>query len=206
MNGLEKGTVKIGAFNSICTTLLPQLIKSFREQHPSIEIEVYQGTYDDVLKWIKNGTVDLGFLSISSAGGLPIIPLFKDRLVSVMPKGTNVGGKEFVRMEDLRGKGFVSQRESTDADIQNLLKKYDVEVQSNCHVVDDQSTIAMVESGLGICIMPSLLMSTMRSDVDIYPIEPPEYRVIGICTKKEMIISPAVNSMREHIIKTLKEI
>lgn len=206
MNGLEKGTVKIGAFNSICTTLLPQLIKSFREQHPSIEIEVYQGTYDDVLKWIKNGTVDLGFLSISSAGGLPIIPLFKDRLVSVMPKGTNVGGKEFVRMEDLRGKGFVSQRESTDADIQNLLKKYDVEVQSNCHVVDDQSTIAMVESGLGICIMPSLLMSTIRSDVDIYPIEPPEYRVIGICTKKEMIISPAVNSMREHIIKTLKEI
>lgn len=206
MNGLEKGTVKIGAFNSICITLLPQLIKSFREQHPSIEIEVYQGTYDDVLKWIKNGTVDLGFLSISSAGGLPIIPLFKDRLVSVMPKGTNVGGKEFVRMEDLRGKGFVSQRESTDADIQNLLKKYDVEVQSNCHVVDDQSTIAMVESGLGICIMPSLLMSTMRSDVDIYPIEPPEYRVIGICTKKEMIISPAVNSMREHIIKTLKEI
>ena len=206
MNGLEKGTVKIGAFNSICTTLLPQLIKSFREQHPSIEIEVYQGTYDDVLKWIKNGTVDLGFLSISSAGGLHIIPLFKDRLVSVMPKGTNVGGKEFVRMEDLRGKGFVSQRESTDADIQNLLKKYDVEVQSNCHVVDDQSTIAMVESGLGICIMPSLLMSTMRSDVDIYPIEPPEYRVIGICTKKEMIISPAVNSMREHIIKTLKEI
>ena len=206
MNGLEKGTVKIGAFNSICTTLLPQLIKSFREQHPSIEIEVYQGTYDDVLKWIKNGTVDLGFLSISSAGGLPIIPLFKDRLVSVMPKGTNVGGKEFVRMEDLRGKGFVSQRESTDADIQNLLKKYDVEVQSNCHVVDDQSTIAMVESGLGICIMPSLLMSTMRSDVDIYPIEPPEYRVIGICTKKEMIISPAVNSMREHIISTLKEI
>lgn len=206
MNGLEKGTVKIGAFNSICTTLLPQLIKSFREQHPSIEIEVYQGTYDDVRKWIKNGTVDLGFLSISSAGGLPIIPLFKDRLVSVMPKGTNVGGKEFVRMEDLRGKGFVSQRESTDADIQNLLKKYDVEVQSNCHVVDDQSTIAMVESGLGICIMPSLLMSTMRSDVDIYPIEPPEYRVIGICTKKEMIISPAVNSMREHIISTLKEI
>ncbi len=206
MNGLEKGTVKIGAFNSICTTLLPQLIKSFREQHPSIEIEVYQGTYDDVLKWIKNGTVDLGFLSISSAGGLPIIPLFKDRLVSVMPKGTNVGGKEFVRMEDLRGKGFVSQRESTDADIQNLLKKYDVEVQSNCHVVDDQSTIAMVESGLGICIMPSLLMSTIRSDVDIYPIEPPEYRVIGICTKKEMIISPAVNSMREHIISTLKEI
>jgi DNA-binding transcriptional LysR family regulator len=206
MNGLERGTVKIGAFNSICTTLLPGVIKSFRELHPAIEIEVYQGTYDDVRQWIKNGTVDLGFLSISSSEGLPIIPLFKDRLVSVMPKGTDIGEKDYVRVEELRGLGFVSQRESTDADIQNLLKKYDVEVQSHCHVVDDQSTIAMVESGLGICIMPSLLMSTMRSDVDVYPIEPPEYRVIGICTKKEDVISPAVNSMREHILEKLQTI
>ena len=123
-----------------------------------------------------------------------------------MPKGTDIGDKDYVRVEELRGMGFVSQRESTDDDIQNLLKKYDVEVQSNCHVVDDQSTIAMVESGLGICIMPSLLMESMRSDVDVYPIEPPEYRVIGICTKKELIISPAVNSMREHILETMKDL
>ena len=205
MNGLEKGTVKIGAFNSICTTLLPQLIKSFRELHPAIEIEVYQGTYDDVVRWIKNGTVDLGFLSISSAGNLPIIPLFKDRLICILPKGTRDSDKSYITMEELKGTRFVSQRESTDADIQNLLKKYDVEVQSNCHVVDDQSTIAMVESGLGMCIMPSLLLSTTKNDVDIFPIEPPEYRVIGICTKKEMGISPAVNSMKEHILNTLKK-
>ena len=205
MNGLERGTVKLGTFNSICTTLVPQLIQSFRKEHPNIEIEVYQGTYDDVRRWIKNGTVDIGFLSISSAENLPITPLFKDRLVSAMPKGTDIGDKDYIRVEELRGRGFVSQSESTDADIQNLLKKYDVEVQSLCHVVDDQSTIAMVEAGLGVCIMPSLLMSTMQSDVDIYPIEPPEYRVIGICTKKEGGMSPAVKSMREHILATMQE-
>ncbi len=205
MNGLERGTVKIGTFNSICTTMVPGLIKSFRELHPFIEIEVFQGTYDDVRRWIKNGTVDLGFLSISSAESLPITPLFKDRLVSVMPKGTDIGDKNYIHMEELRGKGFVSQSESTDADIQNLLKKYGVEVQTQCHVVDDQSTIAMVEAGLGVCIMPSLLMSTMRSDVDVYPIEPAEYRVIGICSKNENAMSPAVSSMREHIMATMQE-
>ena len=73
-------------------------------------------------------------------------------------------------------------------------------------MVDDQSTIAMVESGLGICIMPSLLMESVINDVDIYPIEPPEYRIIGICTKKEMVISPAVNSMRQHILEKMKVI
>ena len=41
-----------------------------------------------------------------------------------------------------------------------------------CHVVDDQSTIAMVESGFGICIMPELVMRKQNNNVDIYPIEP----------------------------------
>ncbi len=48
LNGLEKGKVKLGVFNSVCASLLPGLLKSFAAQYPQIEIEVYQGTYDDV--------------------------------------------------------------------------------------------------------------------------------------------------------------
>ena len=47
-------------------------------------IEVLQGTYDDVVYWIKNGVVDMGFLSASSAGDLSIVPLYKDPLILVM--------------------------------------------------------------------------------------------------------------------------
>ena len=36
---------------------------------------------------------------------------------------------------------FVTQRDSTDADIQNFLKENSLQVQSNYHVVDDLSTI-----------------------------------------------------------------
>ena len=66
-NGLKQGTVKVGVFSSVCTSWMPDIIKSFSELYPAIEIEVFQGTYDDVSYWIRNGIVDFGFLSMSSA-------------------------------------------------------------------------------------------------------------------------------------------
>ena len=46
-------------------------------QYTEIAAEVFQGTYDDVVYWIKNGIVDLGFLSVSSAKDIPRIALTK---------------------------------------------------------------------------------------------------------------------------------
>ena len=63
LNGLEKGKVKLGVFNSVCASLLPEILKGFMNQYPQIEVEVYQGTYDDVKEWLRTGQVDLAFLS-----------------------------------------------------------------------------------------------------------------------------------------------
>ena len=63
LNGLEKGKVKLGAFNSICSGLLPSILKGFMDHYPQIEVEVYQGTYDDVKEWLRTGQVDIAFLS-----------------------------------------------------------------------------------------------------------------------------------------------
>ena len=142
-NGLKQGRIKIGCFSSVCTNWMPELIHAFAKSYPAIEMEIFQGTYDDVSYWIKNGVVDVGFLSVSSAGEIPIVPLYKDPLLCVVPKGlrTRQGRME---VEELREYQFVTQRESTDADIQNFMKEHDLNVTSNYHVVDDLSTVAMV--------------------------------------------------------------
>lgn len=64
-----------------------ELIHSFHEEYPDISMEIFQGTYDDVVYWIKNGVVDVGFLSVSSAADIPIEPLYKDPLLCVVQKG-----------------------------------------------------------------------------------------------------------------------
>ena len=150
-NGLKQGKVKVGCFSSVCTNWLPDIMHSFQMEFPKITIEVFQGTYDDVVYWLKNGIVDLGFLSVSSSGDIPIEPLYKDPLLCVVPKGMKrITDNEYMEIGEMRTYQFVTQRESTDADIQNFLKENSLDVQSNYHVVDDLSTIAMVAHGFGI--------------------------------------------------------
>ena len=144
-NGLKQGKVKIGCFSSVCTNWMPNIMSSFKKKYPGITIEVFQGTYDDVVYWIKNGVVDLGFLSVSSASDIPIEPLYKDPLLCVLPKGTTrKNHTDYIEVDEMRQHQFVTQRESTDADIQKFLKDNMLNVQSHYHVVDDLSTIVMV--------------------------------------------------------------
>ena len=177
MNGLHTGRVKIGVFSSVCTSWLPDIMDSFRQKYENISIEVYQGTYDDVADWIKTGVVDLGFLSLSSAGDIPIEPLYRDPLLCVLPKGMGKNdSSEYMKVEDMQHMSFVTQRESTDADIQNFLRENNLKIQSKYHVVDDLSTIRLVEKGFGICLMPELVMHDIPYEV----VECKEHRNLAV--------------------------
>lgn len=206
LNGLEKGTIKLGTFNSVCTNWIPYIVKSFQKLYPNISIELYQGNYNDVSDWIKNGLVDIGFLSTSSAGKLQITPIYKDPLMCVVPKNFKIKNKDYITIDEIRGRNFVYQREGCDADINNFFHKYELNAISTCYVVDDQSTIAMVESGFGICIMPELVMLNKNNNVDIYRIEPREYRIIGISVFNKAFMAPAVKKMFDHIVSIYKNI
>ena len=86
LNGLEKGKVKLGVFNSVCASLLPGLLKSFAAHYPQIEIEVYQGTYDDVKEWLRTGQVDIAFLSSTCREEFNLTELFREPLLCIVPQ------------------------------------------------------------------------------------------------------------------------
>lgn len=203
-NGLKQGRIKIGCFSSVCTNWMPELIHAFAKSYPAIEMEIFQGTYDDVSYWIKNGVVDVGFLSVSSAGEIPIVPLYKDPLLCVVPKGlrTRQGRME---VEELREYQFVTQRESTDADIQNFMKEHDLNVTSNYHVVDDLSTVAMVAHGFGICLMPEMVMQDIPYEVDCFHLKEDAYRIIGLAVLDFEAMAPAVRMFYEQVVKNYKQ-
>ncbi|MBP3428145.1 MAG: LysR family transcriptional regulator [Clostridia bacterium] len=199
LKGMQRGTVRIGAFNSVCMTWLPQIVATFKRKFPGVDIEINQGTYDDVIKWIKNGVVDLGFLSTQSTRELAVHPLYRDRLMCVVPKGYRTQNPGYITVEEMRTATFVLQGDATDADTQAFVGKYGLSAKTSCRVQDDLSTFAMVESGFGICIMPGLVLGRAHYSVDAYPIEPLEYREFGIAVQNPQMIAPAVRQMAAHI-------
>ena len=78
------------------------------------------------------------------------------------------------------------------------MKNHGLEPSTYCHVVDDMSTIAMVEAGMGICILPELLI-VKGEQVDWYPMEEDCYREIVLAVNNYRSVSPAVKKMIEVI-------
>ena len=199
LKGVQRGKVKIGAFNSVCMTWLPQIVTTYKKRYPGVDIEINQGTYDDVISWIKTGVVDIGFLSVNCTRELLVHPLYRDRLMCVVPRGYRTRTPGCITPEEMRQETFVVQDDATDADVQAFLAKHRIAVRASCRVQDDLSTIAMVEGGFGICILPSLILARAQGDVDAYPIEPMEYREFGIAVQNPQMMAPAVRQMAEHI-------
>lgn len=202
LNGLQQGEVKVGCFSSVCTNWMTDIIRSFREKYPKIHIEIYQGTYADVAYWIKSGIVDVGFLSVSSAGDLPIEPLYRDPLLCVVPKGFQKReDTPYMTPDEMKDQVFVSQMESTDADIVKFMKENGLNVRSDYHVVDDLSTIAMVAAGFGICIMPELVMNDIPYTVDTYPTLPEASRIIGVSALNPGFLAPAAKTLYRYVVE-----
>ncbi len=193
VNGMHKGVLRLGVFNSACVTWVPQLVPPFQKQFPGIDVQLYQGSYADIVDWLKGGTVELGFLSNSSARDLDFEPLYDDPLVCIAPADYQPHRPGCVRAEELQGRAFVSQQSDVDADIQSYFKKNDLHVNSRCYIVDDQSMIAMVSCGQGLAIMPELMFrrGTDHSGCQVLRLEPAAKRSIGLACLSRGGLSPA---------------
>lgn len=198
LNGLDKGHVRLGIFNSMCF-YIPEIIRGFNEKYPHISFEIYQGSYEDIIDWLKSGVVDIGFLSRTVNPGFSFYKIFSDPLMCIVSKDTVTESDETIRLENLDRAAFVMQRESCDADARQIMNKLNLEVRTVCHVVDDKTTVEMVKNGFGFAIMPLLTMKGMEDEVKMLKIIPESEREIGVSVLNDSQLSPAVKKAFEYI-------
>ena len=158
-----------------------------------------------MVEWLRYGTIDLCIMSAVDSEGFDYTPLYHDRLLCVVPKGFQTKNPRYITFEEMKAQRFVTQWASCDGDAQRVLKAHGLEPSTYCHVVDDMSTIAMVEAGMGICILPELLISK-GGGVEWYPMEEDCYREIGLAVNSFRTVSPAVKKMMEMIKTFVDEI
>ncbi len=202
--GVQKGVVRIGIFNSACVEWMPSLLKDFEQEYPNVQLDIYQGTYDDIYRWLKDGVVDLGFLSACSVGELAYEPIYQDCIVCVVPKGFQTENPGYMTVEELKKQHFVTQREGCDADVNNFMTKYGLSGGGGSYIVDDMSAIALVMGGYGVCLVPELVIRNIPFPVDVYPLDVEEKRTIVLASVRSDILAPAVQRMYDYIMERFK--
>lgn len=205
INGLRSGSIKIGAFSSVCVNWLPNILSTFSKQYPDIEVSIVQDSFEEISKQVKTGEIDVGFTTLPVMDNLTIFPLIADPIFCVTPVNFIPQNKQTITQHDIVNQKFILQKIDYDRATKTVLDNYDVTINSINFSIDDQSIIAMVEAGIGFGILPELALKKIKGDVAIYPFHQSLTRQIVLVTNKSKVMSPSVVELITAIKCFVKE-
>ena len=199
MNGLETGRIRIGTFASVAIHWLPNIIAEFQKDYPGIEYELLMGDYEEVENWILEGRVDCGFLRLPVRTGLDTIALKQDEYLVVLPEEHPLARKKKVRIQDLERQPFMLLEHGGRTEVTDLLERYQVHPQIRFTTWEDYAIMAMVEKGLGIGILPQMILQKLSYRIEVRSLEKPYYREIGLAVRDDRQMSPVTAKFLEYL-------
>ena len=199
LNGLQSGLIRIGTFSSVATHFLPNIIKAFQKDYPKIDYELLLGDYTEIEEWIAQGRVDCGFLRLPTKAEFETISLEQDRLLAVIPEDHPLASCEKFPVQALCDEPFMLLEKGAKAEISEIFEKNGLTPNVKFTTWDDYAVMSMVESGLGISILPELILKRIPYRIVAKELDVPAYREIGLALKSRKTASLAVRRFLDYL-------
>ncbi len=203
MNGLETGIVRIGTFASVAINILPDIFAHLKVEYPGIEYELLLGDYNEIEAWIDEGRVDCGFLRLPTVSEFEAVKVIEDEYKLVLPHGHPLAEMEDVAIEELEGENFLLLEHGGKTEVSDLLERYHVKPDIAFTTWEDFAIMAMVEKGLGVSILPDMILRRIPYSLEIRSLKIPYYRSIGIAFKDRGRLTPAARKFVEYVFSQL---
>ena len=205
LNGLQSGLIRIGTFSSVATHWLPNIIRKFQKDYPHIDYELLLGDYTEIEDWILEGRVDCGFLRLPAYAELETIFLEQDNLMAIIPESHPLADKEKFPLMALCNEPFMLLEKGGKNEISEMFEKHRLMPKIHFTTWDDYAIMAMVESGLGISVLPQLILKRIPYKILAKKLDIPAYRNIGLAlrSKKQSLLPvfyhlPKYSSLWHH--------
>ncbi len=199
LHGVQSGLIRIGTFSSVATHWLPNIIKAFQKDHPNIDYELLLGDYAEIEEWIAEGRVDCGFVRLPARPAFETIPLARDDLLAVLPEGHPLAESERVPASALCSEPFILLERGARTDVTEIFEREGLSPRVRFTTWDDYAIMSMVESGLGISILPELILRRIPYRIVAKKLAVPVYREIGLALRERESASLAVKKFIEYL-------
>ncbi len=199
IRGLGSGRIRIGTFSSVATHWLPHVISRFKADNPGIEYELLIGDYWEIEAWVREGRVDFGFTRLTDGTGLETTVLQRDELMAVVPEGHPLADSDTIRLEDLCKEPFLLLERCDRAEVSELLDRHGMRPDIRCTTWDDYSVMSMVEGGMGVSILPDLILRRIPYRIEKRHLDVPAYRDICIAMRSRELMPPAASRFLDYL-------
>lgn len=102
IRGALQGTLTIGCFDTLTPWLLPPILGHFAEHHPEVQVEVHEGSSDELQSMLEAGALDAAFMyQLHVDRSLEQTTVAAVRLQLVLSTDHRLATRESVRFEEL---------------------------------------------------------------------------------------------------------
>ena len=199
LNGLQSGLIRIGTFSSVATHWLPNIIKEFQKDYPNIDYELLLGDYTEIEEWIHTGRVDCGFLRLPTHPDFETVFLEKDKLMAIIPENHPLKDSKKFPVTALCDEPFMLLEKGAKAEISEIFERNNLTPNVKFTTWDDYAVMSMVESGLGIAILPELILKRVPYRILAKELDVPAYRNIGLALRDKKSASLAVKRFIDYL-------
>ena len=198
LNAEMGNEVRIATYSSISRNFLSRFLADFKKEHSEILLSVYVA--DDLTGWLEKGLADVIFADNIVLSDKVLIPIMTDRYWAVAPEGM-LGKKECVTCEELYELPHIY---TDDEYLQTVFEKDKFRELIYFKSDDDQAVIQMVRAGMGVAVMPELVLQGNMRGVSLLELSPAVTRTLGFAYKKGEC-SGAVNKFVKYVKVALQE-
>ncbi|MGW2517954.1 LysR family transcriptional regulator [Streptomyces sp. NPDC001617] len=207
---LRSGRVRLGATPSLCTGLLPDVLRAFHDRYPGIRLLIEEGGSHDLVRELARGALDLALVVLplpTPAPALTTVELLREDLVVVSsPEALAPGGpgRRTVRVSDLEGERLVmfrhgyDLRELTVAACRAEGFEPDFAVEGG----EMDAVLGFVRAGLGVAVVPRMVAARSGRGLRVTPLTRPGlHRTIALAHRSDVAPPRAARELQRMLLE-----
>ncbi|MCL6667546.1 MULTISPECIES: LysR family transcriptional regulator [Streptomyces] len=207
---LRSGRVRLGATPSLCTGLLPDVLRAFHDRYPGIRLLIEEGGSHDLVRELARGALDLALVVLplpTPSPALTTVELLREDLVVVSsPESPAPGGarRRTVRVSDLEGERLVMFRHGYDLRELTVAacRAEGFEPEFAVEGGEMDAVLGFVRAGLGVAVVPRMVATRTGRGLRVTPLARPGlYRTIALAHRSDVAPPRAARELQRMLLE-----
>lgn len=191
LHQMELGNLRIGIQRGVPSSLLPNLLRQFKDHHPDIHLELVQAERTEIERLLSSESLECALLYSQQSDVFDQFCIAEVTLVAVFPT-SRAEEPSLYNLDRLNCETLILNRNAIPDLLKPHLKRMSSEKGIYSIGQDDDSILALVAAGLGMSILPEIQVVQSGLPVLMRFCNPHLSQKISLVFLKRKNLSPVV--------------
>lgn len=175
LRAVDGGRLRIGAFATAEAALVPKAMVAFQEDFPNVELSLSDGLTATLVTRLRAGELDVAVVNHGPAlDGLTTHHLLDDPQFVALPPDHRLAHRKSVRLTELAEENWIAGSTTVEDTLIGACLRSGFRPEVRYVVQEWTAKQGLVAAGLGITLVPGLLVGAVRPDIALTRLRSPD--------------------------------